>query len=83
MKDFRPTLNSGAKDFDLRLLPRRLSDGETQVMVRLIDGKSCRQIAKELGNSPCTIRTHVQRAIKKIGAKSMLHAAVIFAISVR
>lgn len=67
----------------LNSVDHRLSDRETEVMVRLIDGKSFREIAAEFGNSPFTIRTHMQRAIRKIGAKSLLHAAVIFALSVR
>lgn len=68
---------------EIQSLPARLTDAETEVMVRLIDGKTTHAIAAELGRSGHTISTHAQRAKKKLGAKSIMQAAVIFALGTR
>jgi DNA-binding CsgD family transcriptional regulator len=47
-----------------------VTPGEYQVIVRLLQGHSSRDIAEQTGKSILTIRTHVKRAYGKIGVKS-------------
>jgi DNA-binding CsgD family transcriptional regulator len=47
-----------------------VTPGEHQVIVRLLQGHSSRDIAEQFGKSILTIRTHVKRAYGKIGVKT-------------
>jgi len=47
-----------------------ITPGERQVIIRLLQGYSSRDIADQFGKSILTIRTHVKRAYGKIGVKS-------------
>jgi DNA-binding CsgD family transcriptional regulator len=47
-----------------------VTPGEHQVIVRLLQGYSSRDIADQFGKSILTIRTHVKRAYGKIGVKT-------------
>ena len=47
-----------------------VTPGENQVVVRLLQGYSSRDIAEQFGKSTLTIRTHVKRAYGKIGVKT-------------
>lgn len=56
-------------DIDERI--RRLSPREAHVMERVVDGKSNRSIAAELGLSPKTIEVHRARVMEKMKATSL------------
>lgn len=45
----------------------RLTAGESAVVLRIVAGKSVREIAAELELSPETVRTHLKRAMAKAG----------------
>jgi len=47
-----------------------LTPAESRVARRLIVGRSAPAIAKDLGLSPLTIRTHIKRVFKKVGVRS-------------
>ncbi|WP_431679025.1 LuxR C-terminal-related transcriptional regulator [Kitasatospora sp. KL5] len=57
-----------------RLL-RRLTPREAQVVARLAAGEDNRAIAAALGISPATARTHLTRAMRKLGVGSRAEAA--------
>lgn len=47
------------------------------VLESLCEGKSNRQIATDWGISEDTVKTHMRRLFRKIGARDRLHAAVL------
>jgi PAS domain S-box-containing protein len=51
-----------------------LSPRESEVFRYLTQGCATREIARILGLSPTTVRTHVQRILKKLNVHSMLEA---------
>lgn len=59
----------------LRLLTRR----EVQVLARIAEGEDTAAIAAGLGIASSTARTHVQRVLVKLGARSRLEAAAVAA----
>jgi DNA-binding NarL/FixJ family response regulator len=59
----------------LRLLTRR----EVQVLLRIADGEDTREIAEGMAIAPSTARTHVQRVLMKLGARTRLEAAAVAA----
>jgi DNA-binding NarL/FixJ family response regulator len=59
----------------LRLLTKR----EVQVLVRISEGEDTRAIAAGMGIAPSTARTHVQRVLMKLGARTRLEAAAVAA----
>ncbi|WP_371479840.1 LuxR C-terminal-related transcriptional regulator [Kitasatospora sp. NBC_00315] len=59
----------------LRLLTRR----EVQVLVRIVEGEDTRAIAGGMGIAASTARTHVQRVLTKLGARTRLEAAAVAA----
>ncbi|MFI9782176.1 LuxR C-terminal-related transcriptional regulator [Kitasatospora sp. NPDC051984] len=59
----------------LRLLTRR----EVQVLGRIADGEDTAAIAAAMRIAPSTARTHVQRVLTKLGARSRLEAAALAA----
>jgi DNA-binding NarL/FixJ family response regulator len=59
----------------LRLLTRR----EVQVLLRIAEGEDTREIAAGMAIAPSTARTHVQRVLMKLGARTRLEAAAVAA----
>jgi DNA-binding NarL/FixJ family response regulator len=57
-------------------LPGILSSRETEALRLIASGKTNRQIAKELMVSLSTVKTHVQRIIKKLGVSDRTQASV-------
>jgi DNA-binding NarL/FixJ family response regulator len=60
---------------DLEGMP--LSKRESEVMVELMLGRHDREIAVEFGLSAATVRTYVQKALRKLGARNRVHAATL------
>ncbi|MGK4582664.1 LuxR C-terminal-related transcriptional regulator [Kitasatospora sp. HPMI-4] len=59
----------------LRLLTRR----EVQVLLRIAEGEDTAAIAAGMGIAPSTARTHVQRVLMKLGARTRLEATAVAA----
>lgn len=59
-----------------RELPEQLSDREIEALRLITAGKTNRQIAQELMISLSTVKTYVQRIIKKLGVSDRTQAAV-------
>ncbi|ADV67238.1 response regulator [Deinococcus maricopensis] len=53
-----------------------LSDRETEVLRRVADGLSNKEIARDLGVSVSTVKVHVQDILTKLSASDRTHAAV-------
>lgn len=51
-----------------------LSPREVQVMRCVINGLPNHEIAAELGISPYTVKTHLMRVFRKLGARDRAHA---------
>lgn len=54
-----------------------LSPREREVMAALAQGLKGRQVAERLGIAPDTVRTHVENAMQKLGARTRVHAIAI------
>ncbi|WP_037573493.1 response regulator transcription factor [Phaeacidiphilus oryzae] len=65
-------------DEALRLL-RMLTRREIEVLMRIAEGEDTRAIAAGMGIAPSTARTHVQRVLMKLGARTRLEAAAVAA----
>lgn len=65
-------------DEALRLLAA-LTRRELQVLARISDGEDTQAIAVGMGIAPSTARTHVQRVLVKLGARTRLEAAAVAA----
>ncbi|MEZ0065237.1 DNA-binding NarL/FixJ family response regulator [Streptacidiphilus sp. MAP12-20] len=59
----------------LRLLTRR----EAEVLARIAEGQDTQEIAEGMHIAPSTARTHVQRVLVKLGARTRLEAAAVAA----
>lgn len=57
-------------------LPRE-GTREHQVLERLCTGSSNKEIARDLGISPRTVEIHRMHVLRRIGAKSSIHAVTI------
>jgi two-component system nitrate/nitrite response regulator NarL len=55
----------------------QLSQREREVLRAIVDGRSTKRIAADLGLSTNTVRTHVQKILRKLDAHSRLEAAAI------
>jgi two-component system nitrate/nitrite response regulator NarL len=53
-----------------------LTEQETRILEQLIDGKSNKQIARELGIAEGTVKVHVKHVLKKLNLRSRVEAAV-------
>ena len=58
-------------------LMRQLTDREREVLTLMASGYTRRAIARRLHLSPHTVRTHVSRAMDKLGVHSQLAAAAV------
>jgi DNA-binding CsgD family transcriptional regulator len=58
-------------------LAARVSARELEVLQLIADGRGNREIARELFLSEETVKTHVQRALRKLHAESRAHAVAI------
>lgn len=54
--------------------PAGLTDRERDVLVLLAGGRSNKTLARELGLSVSTVKTHLHNAFRKLGARSRTHA---------
>jgi two-component system nitrate/nitrite response regulator NarL len=53
-----------------------LTDQETRILEHLIDGKSNKLIAREMGIAEGTVKVHVKHVLKKLNLRSRVEAAV-------
>ena len=56
---------------------RELTQRERDVLRELAEGKSNEQIGEVLSISPQTVRTHLQKAMEKLGATTRVQAVAI------
>ena len=70
--DVMQAANSTEDPFD-----NQLSQRENEVLAGLCDGKSNKEIARDLGLQEVTIKLHVRTLCKKLDARNRTHAAVI------
>jgi two-component system, NarL family, nitrate/nitrite response regulator NarL len=75
---------SGAEDRSdedrfVDLLRRQITAREYEVLARLVGGASTKEMARQMGVSPNTVRTHVQNLLEKLQVRSRLEA-VAFAV---
>jgi two-component system nitrate/nitrite response regulator NarL len=61
---------------DREHIRERVSPRELEVLHLMADGVATREIARRLGISYATVRTHVRSISQKLGARSMVHAVV-------
>jgi tetratricopeptide (TPR) repeat protein/DNA-binding CsgD family transcriptional regulator/transcriptional regulator with XRE-family HTH domain len=59
--------------------PASLTDREVEVLMLIATGTSYREVARELGISPKTVRPHIEHVYNKIGVSTRAEAA-IFAV---
>ena len=64
-------------DAEVNPLVNKLSQRELQVLEQLCDGKSNKEIARELGIQEATVKLHMKTLYRKIGATNRTHAAMI------
>lgn len=70
--DVMQAANSTEDPFD-----NQLSQRENEVLAGLVDGKSNKEIARDLGLQEVTIKLHVRTLCKKLDARNRTQAAVI------
>jgi two-component system, NarL family, response regulator LiaR len=59
--------------------PEKLTERETEVLRRLAEGKANKEIARELGISEQTVKSHVHSLLAKLGMLSRTQAALFAA----
>ncbi|WP_051731799.1 LuxR C-terminal-related transcriptional regulator [Kitasatospora phosalacinea] len=64
---------------DAELLLRRLAPREARALARLAAGDDLRATARHLGVAPGTARTHLNRAIRKLGVRNREEAVALLA----
>lgn len=64
-------------DADAAARLQRLTPRERQVLERMATGASSEEIARALGMSPHTLRTHIQNILLKLGVHSKMEALVL------
>lgn len=55
----------------------RLTPRENEVLEAIADGRTNKEIARTLGISPGTVKTHVERLIGKLGVRDRTQAAIL------
>jgi DNA-binding NarL/FixJ family response regulator len=58
-----------------------LTSREQEVLMRIVEGESTRQMARSLAISDATVRTHIQNVLVKLGVHSRLEATSVVAES--
>lgn len=58
-----------------------LSPRQVEIMRRLCRGLAAKEIAGELGIGVCTIEGHIKIAKRRLGARNIVQAAVLFSQS--
>lgn len=53
-----------------------LTEREREILGRLVDGRSNKEIARELGISDATVKVHIKNLLRKLNVRSRLEAAV-------
>jgi NarL family two-component system response regulator LiaR len=66
---------AGGEDASAR--PAPLSKREREILQKVADGATTRQVASELGISPHTVKTHLERIFEKLGANDRAQAVAI------
>lgn len=66
---------AGGEDASSR--PAPLSKREREILQKVADGATTRQVASELGISPHTVKTHLERIFEKLGANDRAQAVAI------
>jgi DNA-binding NarL/FixJ family response regulator len=66
----------GAKEQEMVRRLDRLTPRELEIIRRLAEGESTERVARELGLSKHTLRTHTQNVLTKLGVHSKLEAIV-------
>jgi len=51
---------------------------EREVFTLFAEGKRCKEVARVLGLSPVTVRTHLKVGMERLGAESVAHAVGLF-----
>jgi two-component system, NarL family, nitrate/nitrite response regulator NarL len=77
-KPTRPSSHNGAvapDPWSTNPLARFLTTREREVLVALVKGETTEKLARQMGISPATVRTHVQTMLTKLGVHSRLEAA--------
>lgn len=64
--------DEGQADLQVRLTPR-----ETDVLVGISEGKSNKEIARDLDIQEVTVKLHLKTMSRKLGAKNRTHAAML------
>jgi two-component system nitrate/nitrite response regulator NarL len=54
-----------------------LSKREREILQRVADGATTKQVATDLGISPHTVKTHLERIFEKLGANDRAQAVAI------
>jgi DNA-binding CsgD family transcriptional regulator len=54
-----------------------LSKREREILQKVADGATTRQVASDLGISPHTVKTHLERIFEKLGANDRAQAVAI------
>lgn len=72
-----PALLSGAVDSDGGGSDLRLSPRERQTLRLLINGRSNKQIASELGISPATVKVYIKSLMRKMSVNTRTELAVL------
>jgi transcriptional regulator EpsA len=57
--------------------PARITPRETQILSWVRDGKNNQQIGEALGISALTVKNHIQKILRKLGASNRAHAVAL------
>jgi DNA-binding NarL/FixJ family response regulator len=74
-KTFIEEARGGEGSSDQKTPP--LSKREREILQKVADGSTTRQVASELGISPHTVKTHLERIFEKLGANDRAQAVAI------
>jgi DNA-binding NarL/FixJ family response regulator len=73
-KTFIEEVGAGEGDHGLQA---PLSKREREILQKVADGATTKQVASELGISPHTVKTHLERIFEKLGANDRAQAVAI------